>query len=97
MPVSGRVPTPAAMLSVKCCTLLVAGMAQVTVGCEITNFNKNCAQLAQAISLAHGGRGLLRSLLNMPPAANGRFTRTAMRLSAARGKSRRSASRSAME
>src|SRR5262245_50470277 len=63
----GRVPTPACMLSVRCCTLLVAGMAQVTAGWEITNFNKNCAQVAQPISLADGGRGLPCNRLNNPP------------------------------
>lgn len=53
---SGSGPTPACMLSTKCFTLLVAGIAQVTAGCEITNFKKNCAHVAQSISAAHGGR-----------------------------------------
>jgi hypothetical protein len=37
----------------------------------MTNFKKNCAQLAQPISFAHAGSGLPRTLVNNPPAPSG--------------------------
>jgi hypothetical protein len=94
---SGKPPIPACMLSMRCSNLLVAGMAQVTAGCEITNLSKNCAHVAQPISLLHGGNGLLRNFAKTAPAAKGRLIRTATRLSAASGNKRRSASRSTIE
>ena len=38
-------------------TRLVAGIAQVTAGCEMMNFRRNCAQFAQSMSAAHWGKG----------------------------------------
>ena len=35
----------------------VAGIAQVTAGCETMNLRKSCAQFAQSISAAHSGSG----------------------------------------
>jgi len=49
----GSLPKPAAMLSAMWRTLEVAGITQVTEGCEATNSRKNCPQLLQSNSLAH--------------------------------------------
>ena len=74
----------------------VAGMAQVTAGCDTTNLRKNCAQLAQSISAAHPGSGLPATTRNRSPPSNGRLITTARPRSAASGRRSRSASRSAM-
>ena len=54
---SGSRPTPAAILSSRCCGLSVAGITQVTAGCATIHFNKNCAQEWQSNSAAHAGNG----------------------------------------
>ena len=45
------------MFSCTWSTRVVAGMAQVTAGCETMNLSRNCAQLAQSISAAQPGSG----------------------------------------
>ena len=55
MAASGRRPVAAFMFSRTWATLVVAGIAQVTAGCEMMNFRTNCAQLVASISAAHGG------------------------------------------
>ena len=77
-----------------CFTLEVAGIAQVTAGCETANLRKYWAQLAMPSSFAQGGNGFPLTLSKSPPSWNGRLTRTAIPRSAASGKRRRSASRS---
>src|SRR5438874_2731855 len=54
---SGSGPTPAPMLSSRCCGLFVAGMTHVTAGCDTIHFNKNCAHEWQSNSAAHAGSG----------------------------------------
>ena len=54
---SGIRPRSAAMFSSMWSTRRVAGMAQVTAGCEMTNFKRNCAQFVQSMSAAQGGSG----------------------------------------
>ena len=56
---SGSRPWAACMLSRRCVTCEVAGIAQVMAVCEITNFSRTCAQLVQSISAAHAGSGRL--------------------------------------
>src|SRR5574340_1493538 len=72
----------------------VPGITQVTAGCDRMYLRKNCAQLAQSNSCAHGGSGLPLTLPNRPACENGRLTSTAVPLSAHSGSSRASASRS---
>ena len=55
---SGRRPVAALMFSRTWATRVVAGIAQVTAGCETMNFSTSWAQLAQSISAAHGGKRL---------------------------------------
>jgi cardiolipin synthase len=93
---SGNRPRPAARLSCRCCTLLVAGMTQVTAGWARMNLRKNCAQLAQSNSATHSGSGLPRTCENSEALAKGRLMMTAMPRSCASGNRRFSASRSAM-
>ena len=52
---SGMRPRAAPMFWRTCATLLVAGIAQVTAGCETMNLSANCAQLSQSISAAQAG------------------------------------------
>ena len=94
---SGSRPYPAPMLSIRCLGLLVAGIAQVTAGCEMTYLRKNCAHDLQSNSAAHDGSFFPRTRENSPAAANGRLTITAVPESSASGSKRRSASRSAIE
>ena len=54
---SGSLPNPAPMLSSRCCGLFVAGMTQVTAGCDTIHFNRNCAQEWQSNSAAQAGSG----------------------------------------
>ena len=63
----------------------VAGMAQVTAGCETTNFRKTCAQFTQSISAAQPGSGFPCTRPNSAPPSKGRLAITAMRRSAASG------------
>ncbi len=74
----------------------VAGIAQVTAGCETTNFRKNCDHAAQPISAAHSGSGLPRTRSNRSPVRNGRLMITALPRARAAGSSFSSASRSPM-
>ena len=52
---SGKLPVPAAMFSRTWATWLVAGMTQVTAGCDTMNLRMNWAQLDAPISADHGG------------------------------------------
>jgi len=49
---SGIGPNPACTLSCMCSAREVAGMTQVTAGCETMYLRNTCAQLVQPISLA---------------------------------------------
>src|SRR6185295_17229176 len=73
MAASGRRPTPAFRLSSRCATREVPGIAQVTAGWEMIHLRKNCAQLAQSISTAQGGRSLPFTRRKRLPSANGRL------------------------
>ena len=73
---------------------LVAGIAQVTAGCETMNFSATCAQLSQSISAAQAGRRWRASCRSSAPSRNGRLTMTAMPRSCASGRMRCSTSRS---
>ena len=53
---SGSAPRAAPMFCRTCATWLVAGIAQVTAGCETMNFSTTCAQPSQPISAAQPGR-----------------------------------------
>ena len=66
---SGRRPSAAPMFSRTWATLVVAGIAQVTAGCETMNFSRNCAQLAQSISAAQAGSGWRASARISAPCA----------------------------
>ena len=55
---SGNGPTPAPMFSRMCATWLVAGMAQVTAGCETMNLSSTCGQPLHPISAAQPGSGM---------------------------------------
>ena len=57
---SGRRPYAAPMFSRTWSTLVVAGIAQVTAGCETMNLSRNCAQFAQSISAAHARQRMAR-------------------------------------
>ena len=63
----GSLPKLAAMLSDMWRTFEVAGITQVTAGCETTNFRKNCPQLLQSNSWAHCGKAFPFTLLNKAP------------------------------
>ena len=89
----GMGPWSAAMFSRMCSTLDVAGMAQVTAGCETTNFRKNCDQAVQPISGAQSGSGLPSTSSNSLPVRNGRLISAALPRAAAAGSNRSSASR----
>jgi len=92
---SGRRPIPARILSTRCFGFRVAGMVQVTAGWERINFNRNWPQLSQSNSAAQAGGWLprARNFLNNRALWNGRFTSTAVPVSAARGNRHFSASR----
>ena len=66
------------MFSRMCATFDVAGIAQVTAGCETTNFRRTCAQLAQSISAAHPGRGARWTRSMRSPFWKGRLQITAI-------------------
>ena len=59
---SGMGPRAAAMFSSIWPTWDVAGMAQVTAGCDSTNFRKNCAQLRAPNSRPFGQRVMTEAL-----------------------------------
>ena len=61
------------------------------------NLRKKLDQLAQSKSAAQGGSGLPCTLRSSAPDSNGRITSTAVPVSAAAGRSRFSASRTASE
>jgi hypothetical protein len=67
---SGIRPRSAPMFSSRWSTRLVAGIVQVTAGCEMMNFSRNCAQFAQSISPAHGGSGA-HATISTPPGTDG--------------------------
>ena len=54
---SGCLPLIAVMFSIMWSTRLVAGIAQVTAGWAMMNFNRNAAQCGQSISAAQSGSG----------------------------------------
>ena len=64
---SGKRPRSTAILSSICSTRLVAGIVQVTAGCEIMNFNRNCAHDVQSISTAPWGQRMPRKPTEQRP------------------------------
>src|SRR4029077_9800529 len=75
--VSGNRPVPACILSSRCPRLLVAGIAQVTAGCAMIHFRKNCAQERQSNLAAQSGNGFDRTRLKRSPPPKGRLMITA--------------------
>src|SRR5262245_51398119 len=80
---SGRGPAAAPRLSAACAGLRVPGMTQVTAGSARIHLSENWAQLSQPMSLTQSGRATPLVRRNSAPSANGRFTITAVRVSAA--------------
>ena len=94
-PLPGWQEVEAELPHIRCPTLLVAGMAQVTAGWETMNLSRNSAHVPQSISAAHSGSGDFRDLsrpIRSPP-SNGRLAMMAMPRSRASGSSRSSTSR----
>jgi len=58
------------MFSRRCATWEVAGIAQVTAGCETTNLRKYCAQFVQSNSAAQAGNGWPCTRPNSAPPSN---------------------------
>ena len=77
-PSSGMRPWAAPRFSRTWSTRVVAGIAQVTAGCETMNLRTICAQLLQPISVAQPGSGWRCSFFVSSPSRNGRLTMTAM-------------------
>jgi len=94
---SGSAPAIAPRLSAACRGLRVPGIAQVTAGCARIHLRKYCAQLAHPAACAHSGTAFPFTRPNIAPSANGRFTITATRASAAAPSRRASACGSASE
>ena len=69
----GSAPKFAAMLSVMWCALEVAGITQVTAGCDTMNLRKNWPQLLQSNSRAHSGKAFPFTLRNREPRWKGRL------------------------
>ena len=76
------------MLSSKCRTLSVAGIAQVTAALPRIHLRRNCAHDLQSNSPAQSGSGLARTRAKRSPLAKGRLINTATPRSRANGKSR---------
>jgi hypothetical protein len=92
---SGSRPRQAPMFSRMWSGFDVAGIAQVTAGCETMYFRKNWLQAVQSNSDAHSGRGRPCTRGKRFPPANGRATMTPIPRSRALGRIRSAASRSA--
>jgi hypothetical protein len=76
-------PAHRGMFSNRCSGFVVAGIAQVTAGCEITHLRKNCAQVSIPNSLAKSGSGRPATILCSRAFSSGMLTRTAVPPSAA--------------
>src|SRR5262249_46771271 len=64
---AGRRPSAALRLSARCWGRLVPGMTHVTDGSARIHLRKNCAQLSQSNSAAHGGTPWARTRWKSPP------------------------------
>ena len=73
---SGIGPSPARMFWRRWSTREVAGIAQVTAGCETMNFSTSCAQPSQPSSPANPGSGCGASARSSAPWRNGRLAMT---------------------